>query len=241
MDFLDERSPVWALKRQELAIYLDRWQSIFRPGARVLDLGGGIGRFVPPCIEFGCNVVLVDADPDSLACATRHFAELSDRIVLVHARAENLPDLGQFDVVIACELLNYVDSPEAVVRGIEQRLRPGGYVLASVEAQFGWALAVDAPPDQLGALLDDGVVHVEGDRWVRTYSPERLQTLFSGFEIEDLVYTHFTLSGPFERVAGEINLNTLLANEARLRAHPVLGRLGRALTLTARRPTGNAV
>ena len=235
MDFLDPASPVHQQKLLERAIYLDRWDGPLNRAQRVLDLGGGIGRFVDPCVERGCEIVVVDADEESIRCGKRRYRGLPG-VDFLCARAEALPDLGTFDLVIACELLNYVDHPAAVVGQIRKSLRPGGTFLASVEAQYGWAMALDAPAGQLEALLGDGIVSVEGDRWVRTFTPESIRALLADFSVTDLAYTHFVLSGPFEVVAGELELHALLAAEARLRAHPVLGQLGRALTLTARAP-----
>ena len=234
MDFLDPASPVHQQKLLERAIYLDRWASTLDGARRVLDLGGGIGRFVGPCLERGSEVVVVDADPESIRCGERRFGECSG-VRFVCARAEELPELGQFDLVIACEVLNYVDDPARVVAEIHKRLVPSGKLLASVEAQFGWAMALDAPPGVLPALLGDGVVHVPGDRWVRTFTPEAIRALLADFSITELVYTHFIPSGPFEAVAGDLPTPEVLALEAQLRAHPVLGQLGRALTLIATR------
>lgn len=233
MDFLDPQSPVRELKLLERSIYLDRWAGAFRPGARVLDLGGGIGRMVEPCLDRRCDVVLVDIDAESLGRAKAHFG---DRVSYVHANAESLPELGAFDVVIACELLNYVDNPAVVLANARQCLRVGGTLLVSVEAAYGWAMGVDAPAGQIDALLAGNPIEIPDDRWVRTYTPESLRECLAAFDIFELVYTHFVPSGPFEIVAGTYDIERVLALESQLRAHPVLGQLGRALTVTAHRP-----
>ena len=66
MEFLDPNSPSHHDKMVERALYLSRWESLLPPGARVLDLGGGIGRFTRWLLERGCEVELVDPDLRSL-------------------------------------------------------------------------------------------------------------------------------------------------------------------------------
>ena len=62
MDFLDPASPSHRDKLQERALYLDRWAEHISPEARILDLGGGIGRFTHWLLDRGCEVELVDPD-----------------------------------------------------------------------------------------------------------------------------------------------------------------------------------
>ncbi len=234
MDFLDPASPVHDLKVLERALYLEQWASLVPPGGRVLDLGGGIGRFATWCLDRGCTVELVDADARSLEAAARHGAAHGDRLRLHHSRAEALPPIEPVDVVIACELLCYVDDPALVLRRAREVLRPGGVLLASVEAHYGWAMAVDAPAGFVDVVLGNGVLAVPGDRFVRTYTRDTFRDLLAGWQVEKMVMSHFVLSGPFEVVAGEVDLPRLLDLESRFRAHPVLGELGRAIVAVAR-------
>jgi hypothetical protein len=75
---------------------------------------------------------------------------------------------------------------------------------------------------------------VPGDRFVRTFDEPRLRELFAAWEIVELVPTHYVLSGPLEGCAGALEFPALLDAEARIRAHPVLGRLNRAWMGVAR-------
>ena len=86
----------------------------------------------------------------------------------------------------------------------------------------------DVAEGSLGAIFGDGVVHVEGDRWVQTYTEEMLRTLLSDFEIISIEPSHYVLSGPFEAAAGDIDIDTIRAFEKRLRADPVCLPLNRA-------------
>lgn len=235
MDFLDVDSPVHRKKRLERELYLHWWGAELRPGSRVLDLGGGIGRFTTWCLDLGCEVELVDPDLRSLRCALRHSAGRRGRLDLHWTTAEHLPELAPVDVVIAAELLNYVEDPARVLANARRLLRPGGPLLFSVEARWGWALAVDAVAGTLPGWLDEaGVVFRPGDLWVRTYSEAAVRALFAGWTVERLIPTHYVMSGPFEQAAGPLDLPGILDAESRLREHPISAPLHRAWTGIAR-------
>jgi SAM-dependent methyltransferase len=227
MDFLAPSSPVHARKELERAIYLRDWAAFVPAGTRVLDVGGGIGRFAVWCLDRGCSVVLIEADPESLARAVAHTG---GRIEAHWTTAERMPDVDGFDVAIACELLCYVESPEPVVAGIRDRLRPGGVLLASVEARNGWVASSDAAAGSLEAWMGDGIVHVPGDRFVRTFDRASFESLMEGFDTVLLRATHYVSSGPFENAAGLLPVEEALRWEDRLAEDPRAADWNRAWT-----------
>ena len=236
MDFLWDESPARRVKLLERELYLRLWCDLIPPGVRVLDVGGGIGRFAMWCLDRGCDVELVDLDPHSLACARRHAVGRPGRLRTHLAAADALPELEPVDVVIAAELLCYVADPSAVLAAAGAVLRPGGALLCSVEARWGWAMAEDVPVGQISALLENGVVHAPGDRFVQTYTPESFRDLLEsgGWAVEQLERSHYVCSGPFERLAGEIDAARLFELEDRFRATAPLAHLNRALLAVAR-------
>jgi S-adenosylmethionine-dependent methyltransferase len=74
-----------------LEILVDR----LPPGARVLDLGGGPGRYAIELAKRGHRVVLADLSPELLEVARRRVAEA------------NLPGVESFDIVNATDLGRY--------------------------------------------------------------------------------------------------------------------------------------
>ncbi len=234
MDFLDQGSPMFTQKKAERALYLHRWEQHVPPGSRVLDLGGGIGRFTTWCLDRGCEVELVDPDLRSLRAAVRHAAGRPGWLDVHWATGERLPDIAPVDVVIAAEVLCYVEDVAAVLRNVRGVLKPGGALRASVEGRWGWAAAYDAPPGSLDALLTDGIVHVPGDKWVRTYDGDAFRAALAGWAVEELVPTHYIPCGAFENAAGPLPLDQLLSWEARLRAHPMTAPWNRAWMAVAR-------
>lgn len=238
MEFLDPSSPAYHAKQVERALYVGLWGDHLRGARRVLDLGGGVGRFAVWLMAQGCAVELVDPDLRSLWRAVRSAGQVGAGALDAHwGTGECLPEIAPVDVVLAVEVLCYAADPAAVVAQAAGVLPPGGRLLCSVEADLGWAMATDAAPGSVEALFrDDGVVHVPGDRWVQTYSEARLRDLLSThFMVEEVVPTHYALSGPFEQAAGPLHVDEALALEARLAANPRTRGLHRAWAAVAKK------
>ena len=236
MDVLDPASPVHDDKMVERALYLHAWANHLPPGQRVLDLGGGVGRFTQWFLARRCAVELVDPDLRSLRRAVGHAARQAQGHLDVHwSTGERLPSLAPVDIALAIEVLCYAEDPAAVLERVHATLRPGGLLLCSVEARWGWAMAHDAAPGSIDDFFGNGVVHVPGDRWVRTYTEDELRALLSPrFEVLEVLPSHYAFSGPFEPAAGPLDAARAIALEARLRAHPVARPLNRAWMAVAR-------
>ena len=228
MDFLTPEHPGHEDKLLERELYLDHWSEFIGAAPRVMDLGGGIGRFTQWCLDQGCEVELVDPDLRSLWAAVNHAAGRRGALDVHWTTADKLPDLAPFDVIVAAEVLCYVPDARAVLESIKRVLKPGGVLLCSVEARYGWAMGPDVAEGSLGALFGEGIVHVEGDRWVQTYTEDGFRALLSDFEILSFEPSHYVMSGPFEAAAGDIDVDTIRAFEKRLRDDPVCKNLNRA-------------
>lgn len=107
-------------------------------GCRVLDLGCGSGRDVYALAQLvGARgeVVGVDMTDEQLAVAERHRAHHAatfgfDNVRFVHGYIERLDELGlapaSFDVVVSNCVVNLSPDKDAVLRGVQQLLKPGG-------------------------------------------------------------------------------------------------------------------
>ncbi len=237
MTLLDPTSPSHHDKLVERELYLDFWDEYLpEPGHRVLDLGGGVGRFMAWLLERDCTVELVDPDLRSLWRAVTSSAGLPGALDVHWSTGEALPDLAPVDCVIACEVLCYVEEPVKVLQNIARVLKPGGHLLFSVEARWGWAMGPDVHEGSLMDFFGDGIVHVPGDRWVRTFEADDIAELLeeAGYELVAMQPSHYALSGPFEMAAGELDVDEALALEEMLRSHPVARGLNRAWMVVAR-------
>lgn len=239
MEFLDPNSPSHDDKMVERSLYLEFWAEHLPAGTRVLDLGGGVGRFTQWLLTRECAVELVDPDLRSLWRAVQAGVHVGRGSLDVHwSTGEALPKLAPVDIALMVEVLCYVEDPARVLERVFETLRPGGTLLCSVEARWGWAMAADVHPETIESFLSDGIVHVPGDRWVRTFTGDGLRGALesAGFQMVGLQPSHFAFSGPFEECAGPMDVERALALEARLRAHPVAGKLNRAWMAVARKP-----
>ncbi len=108
------------------------------PGARVLDVGSGLGQFsraIARAVGVDGRVVGVERDPAQLARA-RDFAAAAGETALVDFRegdAAALPlrddEWGTFDLVHTRFVLEHVRDPLVVVRQMARAARPGGRIV----------------------------------------------------------------------------------------------------------------
>jgi S-adenosylmethionine-dependent methyltransferase len=116
-------------------------------GRRVLDVGGGTGIFAVHLAELGFDVEMLDNCEPMLAMAAEeaNARGLSGRISFCHGDAACLPDLfsrASFHSVVCHNLLEYMDDPLAVLRGLAYVLDKdcGSVVSLLVRNRFGEAL-----------------------------------------------------------------------------------------------------
>jgi len=150
--------------------------------------------------------------------------------------------VSDLDAIIACEILCYLPDADAALREMATRLRPGGALLVSVEARWGWAAAYDAPAGSCDEALDGrGVIDLPGERWVCTYSREDLEGLIrrSGLQALSIFPLHYVFEGPLQyTVRRDMEIGELIAIEDRCRVHPVWGPLNRVWAAVGIRPSG---
>jgi len=238
MDFLDPTSPVHDLKRAEADLVMHHWGAHL-DAARVLDVGCGIGRFGLRWLDRGATVYGADPDLESLRRFAWHAADHDGAIDLFWCSVHHLPEV-RVDLAVASEVLCYVPEAASALRAIASRVTPGGHVLLSLEARWGWAAAQDAPAQTIAAALGgDGIVAVAGERWVQTYDEDAVRSLIAAANLELVALTpsHWIPDGPLEDAGpASLSLQELVALEAQCQAHPVWGPLHRLWLVTARVP-----
>jgi 2-polyprenyl-6-hydroxyphenyl methylase/3-demethylubiquinone-9 3-methyltransferase len=137
-------------------------------GKRVLDLGCRSGALTRHFLE-GNTVVGLDVDPVALGKA----AALGIEPVQANVE-ERLPfEDGSFDAVVAGELFEHLQFPDALVAEIWRILRSGGELVGSVPNAFRIQSRLrflrGRPPE-------DDPTHL------RMFSPHEMRSLLSGFD-----------------------------------------------------------
>lgn len=114
-------------------------------GARLLDVGCGVGRFGHAAHGRGWNVTGVDVSEVAIQIG-RQFAPFALRACTV----EQLIEQGErFDVVTAFEVLEHLTSPRDVLGTYQKLLRPGGQVFCTVPNWSSTSVQTSTRPDWL--------------------------------------------------------------------------------------------
>ncbi|HYD39538.1 MAG TPA: methyltransferase domain-containing protein [Anaeromyxobacter sp.] len=120
------------------------------PGARVADLGAGVGHLAVPLAARGLRVAAVEPARAMLAALSEAAGTASVEVDPAHAAAEatGLPDRS-FALVVIADALQWID-PEAGAAEVRRLLAPGG-VLAVVTARPAGTPFLDALGTRIAA------------------------------------------------------------------------------------------
>ena len=179
----------WEIHRRALAEWLPA-------GARVLDVGGGPGRWAIWLAQRGHRVVLADLSPAQLEIARREIAaagagDAIEAVLELDARDLSRFAEASFDAVLSLGPFYHLTEEAGRRRALEEAvrvLRPGGRLFATVMARYSWLLGVvmeagSARLSEVRALLESGVYrNPEPDRFTEAYlfRPEAVAEFFEG-------------------------------------------------------------
>lgn len=167
-----------------------------RSGARVLDLGCGVGDFTARLAELtpGGQVLGVDANPDMVAIARQRYSAAHARFEV--CRAQDLDAVAEpagYDAVVSVAVLHWVQAADhpRVLGQVRRALRPGGVF----RAEFGGHGQIAAvrrvldeesgrhggsaswwyfpTPEEYGPLLTAAGLHPEAGGWLRLVRQRR--------------------------------------------------------------------
>lgn len=127
-----------------------------RPGDRILDMGAGAGRHAFEAYRRGGDVVAFDMDADELAKVREWFGAMKEagevpegaEADVKEGDALALPFAdGEFDRIIAAEVLEHIHDDVAAIQELIRVLRPGGTLAISVPRWLpevvNWTLSAD--------------------------------------------------------------------------------------------------
>jgi ubiquinone/menaquinone biosynthesis C-methylase UbiE len=142
-------------------------------GDRVLDMGCGAGRHAFELYRRGTDVIAFDQDADELSAVSDMFAAMrTEGQVPDGAEADvkqgdalQLPFAdGEFDRVVAAEVLEHIPDDELAIAELVRVMRPGGTMAVTVPR---WL------PEKICWALSDEYHEVEGGH-VRIYTGDEL-------------------------------------------------------------------
>jgi SAM-dependent methyltransferase len=144
-----------------------------QPGDRVLDMGCGAGRHAFEMFRRGAHVVAFDQDADELGAVLDLFGAMREagevpagaEADIKEGDALALPFAdGEFDRVVAAEVLEHLPDDATAAAELTRVLRPGGTLAVSVPR---WL------PERICWALSDAYHRVEGGH-VRIYTRGQL-------------------------------------------------------------------
>jgi SAM-dependent methyltransferase len=116
-----------------------------RPGDRLLDMGAGAGRHAFEAYRRGADVIAFDQDADELAQVREWFRAMKEggevpegaEADVKEGDALALPFAdGEFDRIIAAEVLEHIPADIQAIQELARVLRPGGTLAVSVPRWF---------------------------------------------------------------------------------------------------------
>jgi len=152
----------WPEGQIEFAITQDAFSRHLPQDARILDLGGGPGRWTIWLAQNGFRVTLADLSPNLLEIARRKIQEYGVRQQVVEVVNIDACDLhrwpdGAFDVVVCLGPFYHLTEPgmrTAAAQEINRVLKPGGLVFVAFMSVYSFLRRTLALKDERQHLAD---------------------------------------------------------------------------------------
>lgn len=117
---------------------VERYAGTIR-GARVLDLGAGMGGFAVAAALHGADVTVSEYNFPYCQIIQLRADRYALQIPIINAAGEQLPfAAAQFDLVVCWDVLEHVQNPTHVLREIHRVLKPNGKVLLTAINRRAW-------------------------------------------------------------------------------------------------------
>lgn len=212
-------------------------------GARVLELGCGLGAITRYLGETAAEVIAVEGSKRRGGIAALRCADLENVQVLIDEISALPEQLGKFDVVTLIGVLEYscrFGGPGAeleILKKARSFLKPDGFLILAIENKLGLKYIGGVPEDHI-PLPWVGLTNGYADNGVKTWSRLELIRLLekAGFhKIEQFIpLPDYKLPGTIITPEGlecdtrELDLGPILNNSRRLYEHAPMFNIGEA-------------
>lgn len=180
-------------------------------GARVLDIGAGMGGFVVAATLNGMRAVGVEPSADYCRITRLRAARYGVSVAVIRGVGEAIPCPDRsFDVVLAQDILEHVRDPMATLREVKRVLVPPGVAFVTVINRLAWRdphyhlIAINWLPraigdrivERVGRSKHDARFHDNqrlADMYYDTYTGFRRRARALGFTVTDLKEQSLTM------------------------------------------------
>lgn len=168
---------------------------------KVLDLGGGPGKYSIYLAERGCDVTLADLSQNNIDFALNKSRELSLPLkgLCIDARDLSTIEDGQFDHVLCMGPMYHLQSENDRIKTIEEclkKLKPNGTIFVAFVSSYSfvWDYLIrnpefildDARKSQLNNLVENRDFAGQGFTDNFFISPKNVLSFFNPFNLEKL-------------------------------------------------------
>lgn len=210
-------------------------------GAKVLEIGCGMGLHTELMVRAGANVTSVDLAPTSIEATTQRLAQRGLAANILQCDAEQLPfDQRTFDFVWSWGVIHHSSRTAKIVREISRVMRADGearvmvYNRDGMSARLAWLRAHVFTGRFLRYSFDESL-HAHSDGFsARFYVPDQFADLFQAFfaQVDQRVYGQDVDALPLPRGLRRLALKVVPDDYLR----EAQSRRGAFLFVTARRP-----
>jgi S-adenosylmethionine-dependent methyltransferase len=214
---------------------------------RALDIGSGTGAMAVRLARLGIHVTLLDSSATMLDIARRAAREagVAPRIVLERGDAAQVASLfraGSFDVILCHNILEFVDDPDAVLRGAAQVMRDSLAILSLLaRTRAGEVLKAAIQTGDLAAVEDSltaerGRESLFGGS-VRLFAAESLEAMLKGAFLAVAAERGVRVISDYlpPSISREAEYERILALERKLGGRPEFAAVARYTHCLARR------
>ncbi len=122
------------------------------PGRRILDVGGGSGRFAIPLHEAGHDLRVIDLNAEAIRLLRLRCPQIVSETA--DFMSWDPQGEGSFDLVLAMEMLLYVKDWPAFFAKVHSMLSPGGVVLFTATNRSSWRTMLERVKSRLARATD---------------------------------------------------------------------------------------
>jgi ubiquinone/menaquinone biosynthesis C-methylase UbiE len=210
-EYFDTASPYWdaiyASTDLQSTIYKDRQALALKlldglalpNDARILEAGSGAGVLTMSIAKRGYNVSAFDSSP-AMKERTEQRAKETGLNSLISVSLEDVHSLSfkdkSFDAAVALGVLPWLHSPEKAVREMKRVLKPGGYLIVTVDNRLRlnhlldprWNPGIDPVRRMMKSLLEILKLRkpASGPWIARMHSPKELDAMLLSAGIEKI-------------------------------------------------------